>query len=610
VFSTYLYTGNGATYDTIVNGIDLSGKGGLVWTKSRSAVEDHRLEDTVRGAGNKVSSNLTAAQTAGGVVGQFNNNGFTVFGNTSVTYASWTFREQPNFLDVVTTTISGTTAVFNHNLGSTPGFVIVKKTSGVEDWACWHRSFSNTTNDFLLLNTTDPVASVSNVWSVNSTSVTINYRSAGSYVAYIFAHNAGGFGLTGTDNVISCGSFSTGSGSPSITLGYEPQWLLFKSSSGTTSSWYMFDNMRGWSQLNAQGNAQGLFANTSGAEFTTGNSSIGCCITSTGVSFVNFFNPSQTWIYVAIRRGPMKVPTVGTSVFKSDTFTGSNSVNKSISTNFNVDMTWGRAINASVSTEVFDRLRGATQRLVTNATDSEVNAQASNFDVSNGITLLAGYNLNYSTLNFINYTFGRAPGFFDEVCYTGTGSATTQTHNLGAVPELIIVKSRSNSQNWFVYSGNLGNTIGTILNLTNASGDYGSALWNSTTPTSSVFSLGTNVNVNNSGSTYVAYLFATCVGVSKVGSYSGTGATQTIDCGFTGGARFVLIKRTDSTGDWYVWDTARGMVAGTDPSLLMNSSAAQVNANSVYTTGVGFQIVSTAAGINASGGTYIFLAVA
>jgi hypothetical protein len=124
------------------------------------------------------------------------------------------------------------------------------------------------------------------------------------------------------------------------------------------------------------------------------------------------------------------------------------------------------------------------------------------------------------------------------------------------------------------------------------------------------FSIGTATEVNTSAATYVAYLFATCPGVSKVGSYSGTGATQTIDCGFTGGARFVLIKRTDSTGGWYVWDTARGMVAGTDPSLLLNSIAAEVNANSVYTTGVGFQIVSTAAGINASGGTYIFLAVA
>ena len=102
---------------------------------------------------------------------------------------------------------------------------------------------------------------------------------------------------------------------------------------------------------------------------------------------------------------------------------------------------------------------------------------------------------------------------------------------------------------------------------------------------------------------------STCAGVSKVGSYSGTGATQTISCGFTGGARWVMVKRTDSTGDWYVWDTARGMVAGTDPYLFLNSTAIEVNANNVYTTGVGFQIVGTGAGINASGGSYIYLAI-
>jgi hypothetical protein len=125
-----------------------------------------------------------------------------------------------------------------------------------------------------------------------------------------------------------------------------------------------------------------------------------------------------------------------------------------------------------------------------------------------------------------------------------------------------------------------------------------------------VFSVGDSPQTNDSAQTFVAYLFATCAGVSKVGGYTGTGATQTINCGFAAGARFVLIKRTDSTGDWYVWDTARGMVSGTDPSILLNTTAAEVNANSVFTITTGFQIVSTAAGINASGGTYIFLAIA
>jgi len=142
-----------------------------------------------------------------------------------------------------------------------------------------------------------------------------------------------------------------------------------------------------------------------------------------------------------------------------------------------------------------------------------------------------------------------------------------------------------------------------------------SAYWNDTAPTASVFTVGTNYRVNNSGDTYVAYLFATCPGVSKVGSYTGTGATQTINCGFTTGARFVLIHRIDSgSNDWYVWDSARGIIAGNDPYLLLNSAAAEVTSTDyIDTYSAGFEISSTApAAINssASGATYIFLAIA
>jgi hypothetical protein len=187
------------------------------------------------------------------------------------------------------------------------------------------------------------------------------------------------------------------------------------------------------------------------------------------------------------------------------------------------------------------------------------------------------------------------------------------THNLAAVPELIIVKSRSGSfQGWHVYAATLGNNVNLYLQSTLAentpSGD-----WNTTSPTSSVFTVGAGgYDVNNNATTYIAYLFATCPVVSKVGSYTGTGTTLQINCGFTAGSRFVLIKRTDSTGDWYVWDSARGIVAGNDPYLLLNSTAVEVTSTDyVDTYSAGFEISSTApAAINANGGTFIFLAIA
>jgi hypothetical protein len=130
---------------------------------------------------------------------------------------------------------------------------------------------------------------------------------------------------------------------------------------------------------------------------------------------------------------------------------------------------------------------------------------------------------------------------------------------------------------------------------------------------STAFKIGAGFNgANDSSATYIAYLFATLAGVSKVGSYTGTGADLNVDCGFSAGARFILIKRTDSTGDWYVWDSARGIVAGNDPYLLLNSLAAEVTSTDyIDPLSSGFTVTSSApAALNASGGTYIFLAIA
>jgi hypothetical protein len=262
------------------------------------------------------------------------------------------------------------------------------------------------------------------------------------------------------------------------------------------------------------------------------------------------------------------------------------------------------------------RLTG-TGYLVTSATTAEVAAgttilQANPWDVMDGVKVGTTGNASNDTGNtYINYLFDRAPGFMDVVCYTGNGANRTVTHNLGVAPELMIVKLRSGAFEWQVYSSGIANTEYLMLDSANAKAT-GATRWNSTTPTSSVFSLGTAGGVNSNGSTYVAYLFATLAGISKVGSYTGTGTTQTINCGFTAGSRFVMIKRTDSAGDWYYWDSARGIVAGNDPYLLMTAASAEVtNTDYVDTAATGFEISSTApAAINASGGTFIFLAIA
>jgi hypothetical protein len=631
VFSTYLYTGNSST-QTITNGIDLSTNGGLVWMKDRSTSFSNNLYDTARGATKAIFSNLTDAQnTIATGLTAFNTNGFSIGSSAAINTSpdnlvSWTFRKQAKFFDVVTYTGTGANTTIAHNLGSVPGCIIVKCVSAAnQDWAVYHRSLGankviwlNQTTDAtvntVFWNNTAPTSSVFSVGTAQDTN-----GSGKTYVAYLFAHDAGGFGLTGTDNVISCGIYNGNSSSPpTVTLGWEPQLVMVKMASYglAAGSWHIFDTMRGMSNTSPWKN---LSPNTSAAESDYG---AGVIPTATGFKlYGNDFEintsdgAAATYIYIAIRRGPMKVPTSGTSVFQPVTYAGNDTYPRNVSTTITPDLCISRA-RFSTGTNphdnfFVDRLRGGAPTLASNLTSAEDSPNGFYFDVQNGIRLVSVTSAkhNNSADNYINWSFRRAPGFFDEVCYTGTGSATTVAHNLGAVPELMIVKRRETTSSWIVYNPTIGAGNCLFFNA-NSPSSAAATSWNSTAPTSSVFSVGTAIGTNASGGTYVAYLFATCAGVSKVGSYTGTGATQTIDCGFTGGARFVLIKRTDTTGDWYVWDTARGMVSGTDPSLLLNSTAAEVNANSVYTTGVGFQIVSTAADINASGGSYIFLAIA
>ena len=175
----------------------------------------------------------------------------------------------------------------------------------------------------------------------------------------------------------------------------------------------------------------------------------------------------------------------------------------------------------------------------------------------------------------------------------------------------MIVKGRSVAEGWYVYHAALGS--GGLVQLNNNESAYtGQLFWNSTQPTASAFSVGGMSGVGNNGATFVWYGFASLPGISKVGSYTGNGSNQTINCGFTTGARFILIKRTDSTGDWYIWDTARGIVSANDPHLSLNTTAAEVATDdSVDPDASGFIVNQVAAtNINVSGGQYIFLSIA
>jgi hypothetical protein len=618
VFSTYLYEGSGAAR-TIDNNIALSDEGGLVWLKQR-ALDSHVLFDTVNGPEASLSSNSTDASSNYSSYLSFPSAGTTgwnlsgaILNGTGTTWASWTFRKAEKFFDVVTYTGTGTAQTIAHNLGVAPAVVIVKAAAGtnagIEFWAVYHASLGAT--KLIRLNTTDAAVTSNSLWNDTAptdTHFTVNNNGAVNntgltYVAYLFASDAGGFGDDGSENIIKCGSFTTdGSGNATVNLGYEPQWFLRKRTD-LAGNWTLVDSMRGFT---ADGINSFLYPNLSNAEASSGGSER---LTSTGVQITGF-GTGQTYIYIAIRR-PMKTPESGTEVFTAVS-ASTDPYPITVTSGFPVDMvimgdlptTWG------YNWSVLDRLRGGSNVLFTSSTVAENATSNTTFDSNTGLT--NGWVSGGTTGIF--QMFKRATGFFDVVAYTGDGlSGHTLNHNLGVAPELIIIKDRDAVTGWYV-GVNFGVSAFDQLQLQSTDAAISRAYSHGidAKPTADLFSVGVNTFTNASSDTYIAYLFATLAGVSKVGSYTGTGADLNVDCGFSAGARFILIKRTDSTGDWYVWDSARGIVAGNDPYLLLNSTAAEVTSTDyIDPLSSGFTVTSTApAALNASGGTYIFLAIA
>jgi hypothetical protein len=615
VFSTYLYTGNGST-QTITNGIDLAGKGGLVWIKERNFTDSHQLIDTNRGVGNALSSDLSFANNYSPTgLTNFNSNGFSLgsssYVNGSYNYASWTFREAPKFFDVVTYTGTGSARTIAHNLGIAPGMIIVKRTDATKDWQVYHRSLTSAAYS-MQLNLTDPQASAPTVWNSTAptssvfsvgTDSTVN-ASGGTYVAYLFAHD------TSSTGIIQCGSYG-GNGSipgPTVSLGWEPQYILVKRATGVNTNWAVFDVMRGM-PVSTTANAM-LAPNLSDAEFSSGfvkPNATGFQITNTGGGFNS---SGETYIYMAIRR-PNKPPTTGTQVYFTDQADGTGASNPpQFVSGFPVDLAWYQGTTGAAARWTPRLTSGYFTE--SSSTAAEVVSSATKFDYMNG-----WFNANLSS-GYWSWMFKRAPGFFDVVCYTGTSSTVVVTNNLTVAPELIITKNRSSTADWAVCYGFTTTNMGFMFLNSGGAASYDTyanlGVLNSK-PTSTSYSLtaGSGLFINNPGSNFVAYLFATLAGISKVGSYTGNGTGQSIACGFgSGGARFVLIKRTDSTGGWYTFDSARGLTSGSSPYLLLNSTAAQVTGNNgVYASSGGFTLGATAiTTTNIATATYIFLAVA
>ncbi len=310
--------------------------------------------------------------------------------------------------------------------------------------------------------------------------------------------------------------------------------------------------------------------------------------------------------------------------FSTVLYTGNGATGHAITgVGFQPDLVWLKNRDTTDSHNIMDSLRGPDKEI--NSNDSSVEITKANgltsFD-TDGFTVGNALDYNTSAENFVAWCWkadqdashaSHTGEKYNEdtglsiIKYTGNGSAGhTINHSLGAKPDLIIIKNLSGVNDWMVYHNDLGATKHLRLN-ENVAEIINIGTWNDIEPTGTIFTLGTSVDVNNSGENHIAYLFAEKPGFSKFGSYTGNGSTSgpIIDCGFEPG--FVMVKRTDSIGDWDMFDNVRG---GNKLLQAQLSIAEYTDTHTIEFQENGFHPTSTQSQINASGGQYIYIAFA
>jgi len=319
------------------------------------------------------------------------------------------------------------------------------------------------------------------------------------------------------------------------------------------------------------------------------------------------------FMYLAVRRGPSSAPEHGDESFAMDSW---GSGPPAYFAPFDVDMFFHREAGTSSggSWEINNKLFQG-KKLFTNQTSGFSNSTNQVMDFQFG-----AWDSAASLTSYQAWMWQNRPKFFESTCYLGDGSSNrTHTHNLQAVPKMMWIKrlnssSTRNGDAWHVYheAVDASNPENYYLCLESTQArNSDNEIWQQTKPTATNWYSGTSNDViNRDGQLYFICLFAELDGVTKVGGYTGNGGTQNIECGFSNGSRFFIIKRADGADGWKVHDTRRGVVSGNDPFLELNVTNAANNSFDVVDHYSGGFTVNNYAGWNAAGGSYVFYAIA
>jgi len=310
-----------------------------------------------------------------------------------------------------------------------------------------------------------------------------------------------------------------------------------------------------------------------------------------------------------------------TAYFQCKLFTGnasSNAITFDGNTNMQPDFVWVKSRSQAYGHMLYNSVSGVGKYL-----SAESNA-AENANAPDTLTAFGSNGFTLDDQDNANYTNGgtgvawswkeSATAGFDICSWTGNGSAQNISHNLSKVPTMIIVKNRTDAgADWYVYNVHNGNTHSMILNTNTAKVGAYSDNWNNTTPTSSVFTVGSSNSTGGSSSdNMIAYVFTDIKGYSKFGSYTGNGNADGtfVYTGFK--PAFIIAKRTDGAVDWVMYDNRRDGFNPQNDRLYPNLSAAEEGTTDKMFDMLsnGFKARANWNNINTSGGTYIYMAFA
>jgi hypothetical protein len=331
--------------------------------------------------------------------------------------------------------------------------------------------------------------------------------------------------------------------------------------------------------------------------------------------------------YLALCTANLPTPTIidGSEHFNTVLWTGNGS---HIDVGFDPDLLWYKARNTTSYGGIVDSIRGDDVYLQSYSTNADVTSTGLLVTDSTGFTPGSIFSSNnYVAWNWkaggtaVSNTDGsitsqvsaNVDAGFSIVSYTGTGANATVGHGLSSAPEMIITKARTNgSSYWLTYHSGLASpsTSYMSLNTTNAVDTGGASVWNSTSPTSSVFSVGTSTWINPSGGTMIAYCFADVEGFSKAGSYTGNGSTNGafVYTGFR--PAWVMVKGSSAAESWTIWDNKRNAYNTASNFLYANTSNSELSPAEVDFVSNGFKLRNASSQGNVSGRTYIYLAFA